>query len=495
MSAADEFVSNFVPRKSRGGVGPGVTVDFDPDDPYGGIIRGVTGVAGGEHLPHLGAGEEDKVLLLVSFRRLTHHDHVAHHFGVRGVIGLEDLQFQCARRDFLAEDLLGVEGSVVVTHARVIPPDDQVRGAHVLAENGVQHGLPRAGVEHVEPVAGNLGGVRLEVQLDHLADAGVANVGGDVPFLQLAEEHVDHGAVGSHALLIQLPPHPVSPATWILILLSVLFIFTLPLAIMGMLVGKRYVFIGDDRQLPPVTTLHNPPPLAKSSVFSYLSGRGYGEMLNLTYRLNDQLTAWPSRNFYDNRLQPAPGIGERRLRLRETPRKWQDILDPEYPVMFVDVGQVNTTVRSQREAEMVVDLILMLLESGTPPDDIGVVSPYRAQGRVIRNMLRNLLRDPDVYRAIVVDTVERMQGQERAVIMVSLTTSSSFFAAELADFFFQPQRLNVTITRPRTKLIIVGSSHVLQARPDDPALAEWVKLFEDLLRFCSRYTVTYGEDR
>jgi hypothetical protein len=39
----------------------------------------------------------------------------------------------------------------------------------------------------------------------------------------------------------------------------------------------------------------------------------------------------------------------------------------------------------------------------------------------------------------------------------------------------------------------VGSSHVLQARPDDPALAGWVKLFEDLLRSCSRYTVTYGE--
>jgi DNA replication ATP-dependent helicase Dna2 len=268
---------------------------------------------------------------------------------------------------------------------------------------------------------------------------------------------------------------------------------TLPLAIMGMLVGKRYVFIGDDCQLPPVTTLRNPPLLAQSSIFSYLSGRGYGEMLNLTYRLNDQLTAWPSRNFYDNRLQPAPGIGERRLRLRKAPKKWQDILDPEYPVMFVDVGQVNTTVRSQREAEMVVDLVMRLLESGTPPDDIGVVSPYRAQGRVIRNMLRNLIRDPDIYRAIVVDTVERMQGQEREVILVSLTTSNPFFAAELADFFFQPQRLNVTITRPRTKLIIVGSSHVLQARPGDPALAGWVRLFEDLLRSCSRYTVTYGE--
>ena len=268
---------------------------------------------------------------------------------------------------------------------------------------------------------------------------------------------------------------------------------TLPLAIMGMLVGKRYVFVGDDRQLPPVTALPIPSLLAQSSIFSYLSDRGYGEMLTLTYRLNDRLTAWPSRTFYDGRLRPAPAIGERRLDLPDLPERWQDILDPQDPVVFVDVHQVNTTIRSHREAEMVVDLILMLLQSGVPPWDIGVVSPYRAQGREIRNLLRRLVPDPDIHRAIVVDTVERMQGQEREVVLVSLATSSPFFAAELAEFFFQPQRLNVTITRPRTKLIIVGSSHVLRAEPGDPDLAGWVELFRDLIGSCSLRTVVYGE--
>jgi DNA replication ATP-dependent helicase Dna2 len=162
--------------------------------------------------------------------------------------------------------------------------------------------------------------------------------------------------------------------------------------------------------------------------------------------------------------------------------------------VFVDLHQANTTIRSQREAEMVVDLILMLLESGIPPDEIGVVSPYRAQGRQIRNWLRRLAPDPDVHRAIVVDTVERMQGQEREVILVSLATSSPFFAAELTDFFFQPQRLNVTITRPRTKLIIVGSSNVLGAEPEDPEFAGWVDLFRDLVRSCALHTVVYSRE-
>ena len=142
---------------------------------------------------------------------------------------------------------------------------------------------------------------------------------------------------------------------------------------------------------------------------------------------------------------------------------------------------------------MVVDLVVMLLESGVPPESIGVISPYRAQGREIRNLLRRVVPNRDSLRAIVVDTVERMQGQEREVILVSLATSSPHFAAELADFFFQPQRLNVTITRPRTKLIIVGSSHVLRARPEDPDQAEWVNLFRDLVQSCTLRTVIYGE--
>ena len=85
-----------------------------------------------------------------------------------------------------------------------------------------------------------------------------------------------------------------------------------------------------------------------------------------------------------------------------------------------------------------------------------------------------------------IDTVERMQGQERDVVIVSLTTSNPTFATNLADFFFQPERLNVAITRPRSKLIILGSSHVLMAAPIDPDDAEAAELLGDLLTSCAR---------
>ncbi|MCJ7552097.1 MAG: DNA2/NAM7 family helicase [Anaerolineae bacterium] len=260
---------------------------------------------------------------------------------------------------------------------------------------------------------------------------------------------------------------------------------TLPLAILGMLAGKRYIFIGDDHQLPPVTVMPREISLAHSSIFGYLAHRGYSTVLNRTYRMNDALAAWPSRTFYDGELQPAEGVGSRRLQLGSPQPRWQAVLAPDEPAVFVDLFQTNTTIRSRREADAVVDLILTLLAAGVPATEIGVVTPYRAQGREIRNLLRRALPSPTARRQIVIDTVERMQGQEREVVLVSLATASATFAETLADFYFQPQRLNVTITRSRTKLIIIGSSNVLRAEPADPELAGHVALFREFIETCT----------
>ncbi len=268
---------------------------------------------------------------------------------------------------------------------------------------------------------------------------------------------------------------------------------TLPLAIMGMLAAHRYIFIGDDQQLPPVAAyLDVDLPLSRTSIFKYLAGRGYDTMLTDTYRMNDELTAWPSRQFYEQRLRPAQGVGERRLRLLPIDEPWWPILDPKHPAVFVDLFTYNTTTRSRREAGVIVDLVLALLRAGLDPLEIGVIVPYRTQAREIRNRLRRVISDREMRRNLVVDTVERMQGQEREVILFSMTTSSATFAKELAAFYFQAERLNVTITRPRTKLIIVGSSAVLKAEPDLPEQQATVALFRDLLQYCTLRRLPYG---
>jgi DNA replication ATP-dependent helicase Dna2 len=263
---------------------------------------------------------------------------------------------------------------------------------------------------------------------------------------------------------------------------------TLPLAIMGMLSGQKYIFIGDENQLPPVTSIKG-AGLGNTSIFGYLCDRGAETMLNTTYRMNDVLARWPSQKFYENQLLPDERTKSRRLVLKQTNGVWDHVLDPDTPAVFLDLHHRGNTTRSRKEANIIVELIEALLYAKVSASEIGVVVPYRAQGRAIRNLLRQTLPSEETAREIVVDTVERMQGQEREVILVSLTTSSPRFAAQLADFFFQPQRLNVAITRPRTKLIIVGSSVVLEAEPVDTDHQEWVELLKSLLNTCTVFTL------
>ena len=113
------------------------------------------------------------------------------------------------------------------------------------------------------------------------------------------------------------------------------------------------------------------------------------------------------------------------------------------------------------------------------------MAPYRAQGRLIRNLLQQFVPETAVRRQIIVDTVERMQGQERDLIILSLTTSNPGFAANVGEFFFQPERLNVAITRPRKKLIIVGSRFILNTQTADLDLQANINLLENLLASCT----------
>jgi DNA replication ATP-dependent helicase Dna2 len=266
---------------------------------------------------------------------------------------------------------------------------------------------------------------------------------------------------------------------------------TLPLAVMGMLAAKRFIFIGDQKQLPPVLTTRQSGGAFRDSVFGVLVDRGFDTMLDETYRMNAKLTAWPSEQFYDGLLRSSGMAAGRGIIYPQPPTRLGDILDPAESKVFVDLKHRNATTRSHAEASVVADLIVTLLEAGIPASEIGVVAPYRAQGREIRNLLRQVVLDDNVRRQIVTDTVERMQGQERDLVILSLTTSNPAFAANLAEFFFQPERLNVAITRPRSKLIIVGSSHLLTTAPENLEYQLLVEQLQDLITSCAYRTLSY----
>jgi DNA replication ATP-dependent helicase Dna2 len=233
------------------------------------------------------------------------------------------------------------------------------------------------------------------------------------------------------------------------------------LAVMAMLAGKRYVLAGDHHQLPPVTVAPQAGNEAEHSIFGRLIGRGMDTMLATTHRLNEPLCLWPSEQFYQSLLRPSATAGARRFRPVKPPVGYEEILSPEPACVWLAVDHLGSRSSSPEEVEAVAELLLALRESGVPWSETGVVVPFRRQARLLRQRLRRQLNQPLASSGLIADTVERMQGQEREVIMVSFTTSDELFALRLADFLFQPQRLNVAATRPRTKLILVASPHLL----------------------------------
>jgi DNA replication ATP-dependent helicase Dna2 len=232
---------------------------------------------------------------------------------------------------------------------------------------------------------------------------------------------------------------------------------TVPLAVMAMRKAKRFVFVGDHKQLPPVVLSKSVLDEESYSVFSklVLGNEDVSVMLNQTYRMNERLSQWPSKQYYGGNLKSADGIAKRLFKLEKTLSKYKDVLSDENAFVFIPSPGVNTRTHSKEEADLVVGLIQTAVDAGLNLSDIGVVTPYRNQAKMIKNQLSEKF-GTFTAKEVVTDTVERMQGQERKMIIISLCSTDRQFIHAVANFFFQPERLNVAITRPMVKLVLIG---------------------------------------
>lgn len=232
-------------------------------------------------------------------------------------------------------------------------------------------------------------------------------------------------------------------------------------AIMPMLRAQRWFFFGDHQQLPPVV-LRPVSDAAEDSVFELLSKKGGRTMLKTTYRMNEPLTRWPSENFYQGELIAARANAGHRFHLKSEPKR-PGILGPEPSMVRLEIDHEGNKVSSDEEACEVVALIEEMLEGGLSAGKIGVVLPFRAQAARVRNLLRfkRFANRPDIGD-LTVDTVERFQGQEREVMIVSFVVSDDTFMDRLGAFLTYPQRLNVAVTRSRTKVVLVHSRRFRQ---------------------------------
>ncbi len=203
----------------------------------------------------------------------------------------------------------------------------------------------------------------------------------------------------------------------------------LPQALLSLIYGKgQYIFCGDVHQLPPVIRGRQrteDAPAYERSILAHLLEAYPADVhvrFNETYRLNRELCALPSRLWYEGDLQPAAGNADARL-VRPQPRNpdhLDAILAPEHPATLVLADHTTDEQQSAVEVEIIAALAArLLLDDGIEVERLAIIAPHRAQNNAIAKRLRQWF-GPEQAELLIIDTVERLQGAERDVILFSL---------------------------------------------------------------------------
>jgi len=313
------------------------------------------------------------------------------------------------------------------------------------------------------------------------------------------------------------------------------------LPLLGLLAYNGAVgLFGDRLQMPPVQ--HVPPPRGAEelvgSLHAYLLRRIQQDELSLTgkqnfresflsinYRSCEPIVAFNRAIGYKTtftaayparKLDHTPLTGNPNWNLNIVPWLpiYETILDPDRPCVAVTYddgrnGQANTF-----EATLVAGALLtyrasLIEQAGRTRQGfdettfwkelVGVVTPHRAQRAAIVSLLQTSvgLSVPAEFIDDAVDTVERFQGGERELIFISFGLGDPDLIHREEEFLFQKERINVAITRAKSKVVLFVTRDLGYHIPDDPLVVESSKAIKNFVYQHSRHempieTVTVG---
>ena len=207
---------------------------------------------------------------------------------------------------------------------------------------------------------------------------------------------------------------------------------------------------GDSRQMQPIFRSELEQNIMSKSILDYCAENIEGvtvDVLHTTYRMNNEITECVSKAFYEPygiRLVSSETSSENRLEYHGNNESLQWI-NIETECEYLE--------ENREEAECVSNIVKELLSIGLNHNDIAVVTPFRKQVSLIRSMTRNIVAEDDMP---LIDTVERLQGQDVDCVIISFVKTS----ASNVDFIFNPNRLNVMISRAKRKVFIITSNEV-----------------------------------
>jgi len=240
--------------------------------------------------------------------------------------------------------------------------------------------------------------------------------------------------------------------------------------------ANRVVLAGDHCQLPP--TIKSPEAmrggLGKTLMETIAQSKPeVVRLLDVQYRMNEELMKFSSEWFYGGKLKAAREVKNRSLFDElDTPMIWvptniddetseegEERDDMREAFVGLSYGRVN-----RGEAKLTMKTLCDYVESFGRSRfieeriDIGVISPYKAQVQYLRSLLKRNAYLRPMKGQISINTVDAFQGQERDVILMSLVRAND---EGQIGFLSDLRRMNVAMTRARMKFIIIGSQETL----------------------------------
>lgn len=245
---------------------------------------------------------------------------------------------------------------------------------------------------------------------------------------------------------------------------------TQPVCIGPIRCANVFILVGDHNQLPPLVISSEAKEKGLDcSLLQSLSNFHQEAVikLNYQYRMNSSIMSLMNTLIYENEMKCAndaiassslhlPHFLELRKQQQDDLLPLWDIVNPEKPVVFVNTDKADlreekngSFIINRGEAKLVISLIKILLKCGCTSQGIGVISMYRHQVNHIRN------ETVKISNMIEVDTMDKYQGKDKDCIIVSFVRSNS--KSEVGDLLKDWRRINVAMTRGKTKLILIGS--------------------------------------
>jgi DNA replication ATP-dependent helicase Dna2 len=257
---------------------------------------------------------------------------------------------------------------------------------------------------------------------------------------------------------------------------------TIPAVLGALRWGRRFILVGDEKQLPPLVQSEAArlQGLGASLFELLLIGASEQSVIELRrqYRMHESICGIANHFFYNNSLHTDERAAQSPFPYE--PRDKNDPLAPERPLVWIDVADDRGDTKvNQAEAGIAGELARDLITAGIAAAEVGIIAPFRAQVAAIRQVCGSL-----VAEGVTIDTVDRFQGGERRVIILSLVANEQPIAGSHLDrFLADPRRLNVALTRAQQKLIILGNRTVLAQMPLLGALVAYCDEHAHIIRW------------